>query len=153
MSEVLEKAAAHRGSALVEVYQNCKIFNDGVFDYATDAAIKADTVIYLEHGRPLLFGKDRNQGLRLNGFEPEVVKLGQGITIDDVIIHDEKASEPTLAFLLSRLIGPQFPECLGVFRSVLRPTHGQLLDESFQKGAAPRGFDALLAGDESWVVA
>jgi 2-oxoglutarate ferredoxin oxidoreductase subunit beta len=153
MSEVLEKAAAHRGAAFVEIYQNCKIFNDGVFDYATDANIKADTVIYLEHGRPLLFGKDRNQGLRLNGFEPEVVKLGQGIAIDDIIIHDEKASEPTLAFLLSRLVGPQFPECLGVFRSVQRPTHEQLLEASFQEGAAPRSFDALLAGDESWVVA
>ena len=74
MSEVLEKAAAHRGGAFVEIYQNCKIFNDGVFEYATDASIKTDTVIYLEHGRPLLFGKDRNQGLRLNGFEPEAVR-------------------------------------------------------------------------------
>ncbi|MSQ95417.1 MAG: 2-oxoacid:ferredoxin oxidoreductase subunit beta [Gemmataceae bacterium] len=153
MSEVLEKAAAHRGSAFVEIYQNCKIFNDGVFDYATDATIKADTVIYLEHGRPLLFGKDRNQGLRLNGFEPEVVTLGHGIRIDDVLIHDEKASEPTLAFLLSRLIGPQFPECLGVFRSVQRPTHAELLDESFRLGDPARKLESLLAGDESWVVA
>ena len=133
MSEVLERAAAHRGSAFVEIYQNCKIFNDGVFDYAADANIKADTVIYLEHGRPLLFGKDRKEGLQLNGFEPEVVKLGQAVAIDDVIIHDGVASEPTLAFLLSRLIGPRFPECLGVFRCVQRPTHQQLLDESFQE--------------------
>ncbi len=152
MSEILEKAAAHRGSAFVEIYQNCKIFNDGVFDYATDASMKADTVIYLEHGRPLLFGKDRNQGLRLNGFEPEVVTLGHGITIDDVLIHDEKAAEPTLAFLLSRLIGPQFPECLGVFRSVQRPTHEQILDESFRQGEPSRKLESLLAGDESWVV-
>jgi 2-oxoglutarate ferredoxin oxidoreductase subunit beta len=153
MSEVLEKAAAHRGSAFVEIYQNCKIFNDGVFEYATDASVKADAIIYLEHGRPLLFGKDRNQGLRLNGFEPEVVKLGQGITMDDILIHDEKASEPTLAFLLSRLIGPHFPECLGVFRSVQRPTYQQLLDESFRQGDPPKKLEALLVGDESWVVA
>ena len=153
MSEVLERAAAHRGGAFVEIYQNCKIFNDGVFDYATDASIKTDTVIYLEHGRPLLFGKDRNQGLRLNGFEPEAVTLGHGITMDDILIHDEKASEPTLAFLLSRLIGPHFPECLGVFRSVQRPTHQQLLDESFRQGNPPKKLAALLAGDESWVIA
>ena len=153
MSDVLEKAAAHQGSAFVEIYQNCKIFNDGVFEYATDTSIKADSVIYLEHGRPLLFGKDRNQGLRLNGFEPEIVPLGHGITIDDVLIHDEKASEPTLAFLLSRLIGPQFPECLGVFRSVQRPTQEQLLEESFHQGEPPRSLESLLAGDESWVVA
>src|SRR5262249_11460489 len=153
MSEILERAAAHQGGAFVEIYQNCKIFNDGVFEYATDASIKTDTVIYLEHGRPLLFGKDRNQGLRLNGFEPEAVTLGHGITMDDILIHDEKASEPTLAFLLSRLIGPHFPECLGVFRSVQRPTHQQLLDESFRQGEPPRPLAELLAGDETWTVA
>jgi 2-oxoglutarate ferredoxin oxidoreductase subunit beta len=153
MSEILEKAAAHQGSAFVEIYQNCKVYNDGVFEYATDASIKTDTVIYLEHGRPLLFGKDRNQGLRLNGFEPEMVSLGHGITMDDILIHDEKASEPTLAFLLSRLIGPHFPECLGVFRSVQRPTHQQLLDESSRQGDPPRPLAELLAGDEAWSVA
>ena len=76
-----------------------------------------------------------------------------GITIDDVLIHDEKAGEPTLAFLLSRLIGPHFPECLGVFRCVQRPTFEQLLDESFLLGSPPRGLEALLKGDESWAVA
>ena len=152
MSDVLEKAAAHRGSAFVEIYQNCKIFNDGVFEYATDTSVKADSIIYLEHGRPILFGKDRNQALRLNGFEPEVVKLGQGIAMDDVLIHDEKAPEPTLAFLLSRLIGPHFPEVLGVLRSVQRPTYEQLLDESFQQGPPPKPLESLLLGDESWVV-
>jgi 2-oxoglutarate ferredoxin oxidoreductase subunit beta len=153
LSEVLERAAAHQGAALVEIYQNCKIFNDGVFEYATDTAIKADSIIYLEQGRPILFGKDRNHGIRLNGFEPEVVKLGQGITMDDVLIHDEKASEPTLAFLLSRLIGPHFPECLGVFRAVQRPTYEHLVVESFQQGPRPRALQALLAGDETWTVA
>jgi 2-oxoglutarate ferredoxin oxidoreductase subunit beta len=152
MSEVLEKAAAHQGAAFVEIYQNCKIFNDGVFEYATDTSMKADSVIYLEHGRPLLFGKDRNQGLRLNGFEPEAVVLGHGITVDDILIHDEKSSEPTLAFLLSRLAGPHFPECLGVFRSVQRSTHQQLLDESFLQGDPPPSLTTLLAGDESWIV-
>jgi 2-oxoglutarate ferredoxin oxidoreductase subunit beta len=153
LSEVLERAAAHQGAAFVEIYQNCKIFNDGVFEYATDTAIKADSVIYLEQGRPILFGKERNHGIRLNGFEPEIVRLGQGITMDDVLIHDEKASEPTLAFLLSRLVGPHFPECLGVFRAVQRPSYEQLLEESFQQGAPPRPLQALLAGDETWAVA
>ncbi len=153
MSEVLERAAAHPGAAFVEIYQNCKVFNDGAFDYATDTALNVDSIIYLEQGRPLLFGKDRNQGLRLNGFEPEIVTLGHGITMDDIVIHDEKASEPILAFLLSRLIRPEFPECLGVFRAVTRPTHQQLLDVSFQEGPLPRGLDSILAGDESWLVA
>ena len=153
MSEVLERAAAHQGAAFVEIYQNCKVYNDGVFGYATDTSLKMDSTIYLEHGRPLLFGKDRNQGLRLNGFEPEVVTLGHGIAMDDLLIHDEKSAEPILAFLLSRLIAPEFPECLGVFRAVQRPTHQQRLDASFGQGEAPRALESILAGDESWLVA
>lgn len=153
MSEVLEKAAVHRGSAFVEIYQNCKVFNDGVFEYATDANIKADTVIYLEQGRPLLFGRDRNQGLRLNGFEPEIVTLGHGITVDDILIHDERAAEPTLAFLLSRLIGPTFPECLGIFRSVQRPIFREPLPDSDQDQGIIKPLQSLLVGDESWLIA
>jgi 2-oxoglutarate ferredoxin oxidoreductase subunit beta len=153
MSEVLERAAAHQGTAFVEIYQNCKIFNDGVFGYATDTSLKVDSVIYLEQGRPLLFGRDRQQGLRLNGFEPEVVTLGHGITVDDLLIHDEKAVEPTLAFLLSRLIGPEFPECLGVFRCVQRPVHHQLVGEAFAQGEPPADLESILLGDDSWVVA
>ncbi len=93
LTATLHRAAAHRGSAFVEIYQNCKVFNDGVFEYATDKGSKADNVLYLEQGQPLLFGKDRNQALRLNGFEPEVVTLGQGIEMDDILIHDERAAE------------------------------------------------------------
>jgi 2-oxoglutarate ferredoxin oxidoreductase subunit beta len=153
MREVLERAALHQGAAFVEIYQNCKIFNDGVFSYATDTSLKVDSVIYLEHGRPLLFGKDRNQGLRLNGFEPEVVTLGHGIAMDDVLIHDERTAEPTLAFLLSRLIGPEFPECLGVFRAVQRPTHTQNVEALFPPGKAALSLESILTGDESWVLA
>ena len=153
MSMVLERAAAHPGAAFVEIYQNCKVYNDGVFNYATDSTLKPDSVIYLEQGRPLLFGKERNHGLRLNGFEPEIVTLGHGITIDDIVIHDEKASEPILAFLLSRLIAPDFPECLGVFRAVLRPTHQQRIDALFQLAGVPRSVESILAGDEAWQVA
>ena len=83
LTETLKRAAAHKGTAFVEVYQNCKIFNDGVFEYATDKSIKADNVLYLQHGRPLVFGKDQNKGIRLHGLNPEVVELGNGIAKDD----------------------------------------------------------------------
>jgi 2-oxoglutarate ferredoxin oxidoreductase subunit beta len=152
MSEVLERAAAHKGSAFVEIYQNCKIFNDGVFAYATDKDSKADATVTLEHGRPLIFGEDRNKGLRLNGFEPEVVTLGNGITIDDLMIHDERAAEPTQAFLLSRLLGPEFPECLGVFRCVQRPTYEDQLAAKGREPQRTRNLRELLVGDDSWVV-
>jgi 2-oxoglutarate ferredoxin oxidoreductase subunit beta len=156
LSEVLERAAAHRGAAFVEIYQNCKVFNDGVFDYASDPTVKADMIVYLEHRRPLLFGQDRNRGLRVNGFDIEVAALGGGVSIDDLIIHDERAEQPNLAFLLSRLTGPEFPECLGVFRSISKPTYEDQLRRQRAEAERKRGaarFEQLLAGDETWVVA
>src|SRR6266702_1911992 len=72
LSATLQRAAAHKGSAFVEIYQNCVIFNDGVFEYATDKTVKSDNVMYVEHGKPMVFGKDRNKGIRLNGLKPEV---------------------------------------------------------------------------------
>lgn len=152
LSQVLGRAAQHRGTAFLEIYQNCKIFNDGVFDYATDPMVKADNVAYLEHGRPILFGKDRNQGLRLHGLDPEVVTLGSGITIDDLLIHDERSPKPSLAFLLSQLVAPDFPECLGVFRAVERPSYERQVLEDLARVAPPPRLEDLLAGDETWLV-
>src|SRR5881396_3093677 len=72
---VLERAAKHTGTAVVEIYQNCNIFNDGAFEYATDKETKSDTTLYLEHGKPLIFGKESAKGIRLHGMDPEVVNL------------------------------------------------------------------------------
>ncbi len=155
LTDVLRRAAVHKGTAFVEIYQNCKIFNDGVFDYATDKSIKAEHTLYLEHGRPLLFGKDRNLGIRLGGLAPKVVALTNGITIDDLHIHDERADDPTLAFALSRMIYPDFPECLGVFRAVERPTCEAMLFQQIadaRKNRGPGKLEELLAGDETWTV-
>ena len=156
LAQTLERAAAWRGAAFVEIYQNCKVFNDGVFDYATDPGVKADTTVYLEHGKPLLFGKDRNQGIRVRDLEPEVVAIANGITANDLLVHNEHAVEPTRAFLLSRLVGPEFPECLGVFRAHDRPTFDGQLHEligAARRAKGPGNLDHLLAGDESWTVA
>src|SRR5436853_192936 len=83
----------------------------GDFDYATGTSVKAEHTLYLEHGRALVFGKDRNLGIRLKGLVPEVVTLGNETDSADLLIHDESAPDPTLAFLLSRLVFPEFPEC------------------------------------------
>jgi 2-oxoglutarate ferredoxin oxidoreductase subunit beta len=155
LTETLKRASAHKGAAFVEVYQNCKIFNDAVFEYATDKSIKADNSLYLEHGKPLIFGKDRNKGIRLNGLQPEVVTLGNGITVDDLLIHDEKAEEPSLAYLLSRMVYPEFPECVGVFRAVERPTFDELLNKQLDDVIKTKGrgkLDDLFASDDTWVV-
>jgi len=155
LSNTLQRAAAHKGAAFVEVYQNCKIFNDGVFEYATDKNVKADNTLFLEHGKPLIFGKDRSRGVRLHGLDPEVVTLGNGVTADDLLIHDEKAEEPSLAYLLSRMVHPAFPEVIGVLRCVERPcfdsTVNRQIDETIK--AKGRGkLEDLFASDDTWVV-
>jgi 2-oxoglutarate ferredoxin oxidoreductase subunit beta len=155
LTETLKRAAAHRGTAFVEVYQNCKIFNDDVFGYATDKSSKADNVLNLQHGRPLVFGKDRNRGIRLHGLNPEVVDLGNGIAIDDLLVHDEKAEEPSLAYLLSRMVHPVFPECIGVFRAVERPTYDDMINQQIEEAIKAKGrgkLEDLFANDDTWVV-
>ena len=151
----LQRAAAHKGTAFVEIYQNCKIFNDGVFEYATDKSIKADNVLFLEHGKPMIFGKDRNKGIRLNGINPEVVEIGKDCGPDDLLMHDERATEPTLAYLLSRMVLPKFPECVGVFRSAQKPTYDELVDgqiDTVTKSKGKGDLDKLFRNDDLWVV-
>lgn len=155
LTETLKRAAHHKGSAFVEVYQNCKIFNDGVFEYATDKSIKSDNILFLEHGKPLIFGKDRTKGIRLHGLDPEVVTLGNGITVDDLLIHDERAEEPSLAYLLSRMVYPRFPECFGIFRCVERPTYDDMLNQQIEEAIRAKGrgkLEDLFASDDTWVV-
>ena len=152
---VLSRAAEHKGTAFVEVYQNCNVFNDGAFQYATDRDTKADTVLELEHGKPLIFGKNRDKGIRLNGMEPEVVELGKGISEDDLLFHDEKATEPSLAYLLSRMRQPEFPEPIGVFRAVDHPRYEEQVNQQIVDAKAQNGegdLDALFRTGNTWKV-
>jgi 2-oxoglutarate ferredoxin oxidoreductase subunit beta len=155
LTETLRRASAHRGTAFIEIYQNCKIFNDGVFEYATDKSTKADNTLFLEHGKPLLFGKDRTKGIRLHGLDPEVVTVGNGITVDDLLIHDEKAEEPSLAYLLSRMVYPRFPECIGVFRCVQHPTYDEMVNRQLEDAQRTKGrakLEDLFVSEDTWVV-
>lgn len=162
MVQILQRAAHHKGSAFVEIYQNCKIFNDGVFEYATDKSVKADNLLYLEHGKPMLFGKDRNKGIRLNGIKPEVVEVGKDCGLDDILVHDESAEDPTLAYLLSRFVhntsqdvGRPFPEVVGVLRAVRKPTYEELLDARIADAITRKGkgrLDDLFKAEDVWTV-
>jgi 2-oxoglutarate ferredoxin oxidoreductase subunit beta len=117
LTMVLERAAHHKGVAFVEVYQDCNVFNSGAFDFAAKKDQKADNCIYLEHGKPLIYGANRDKGIRLTGDGlPQVVSLNE-VKEDDLIFHDEKADDPSLAFLLGRMRWPHLPEPMGVFRS------------------------------------
>ncbi len=152
---VLRRAAEHKGVSFVEVYQNCVVFNDGAFDHATDRERKNDNLVQLEHGKPLLFGKDQNKGIRLNGMEPEVVELGNGISTDDLLFHDEKSPEPSLAYLLTRMRHPEFPEPIGVFRAVDRPRYDDELNKQIAEAKEKKGegdLEALLNSGDTWNV-
>jgi 2-oxoglutarate ferredoxin oxidoreductase subunit beta len=144
LAQTLDRAVRHKGTSFVEIYQDCNIFNHLAFEYATDKRTKADNIIELQHGRPLIFGKEHNKGIRLNGLAPEIVTLGEGITEDDLLFHDEQAPEPSLAYLLSRMHHPEFPEPIGVFRAVQRATYEDLLAEQVSSAVAQRGVGTLV---------
>jgi 2-oxoglutarate ferredoxin oxidoreductase subunit beta len=158
LEDTLRRAAAHEGIAFVEIYQNCNIFNDGAFRHATDREIRDDNLVALEHGKALIFGRDKDKGIRLGrGYRPEVVSLGEGgASMYDLLIHDERAPSPALAFLLSRLQYPEYPEPIGVFRAVRAPVYDRLIDEQVRALTAKMGppdLQALLKGPETWEVA
>jgi len=152
---VLKRAAEHRGTAFVEVYQNCNVFNDGAFEYATNRETRAEAIVELEHGRPLVFGRNGTKGIRVRGLVPEVVELGDGVSEGDLLVHDERAQEPSLAYLLSRMRQPEFPEPIGVFRAVDRPIYDDELTQQIVTARAakgPRGLDELFRSGETWSV-
>lgn len=155
LTMVLKRAAEHKGTSFVEVYQNCHVFNDGAFDYVTDRDSKADNTLELEQGKPLIFGKNRDKGIRLNGIQPEIVSLADGISEDDLLFHDERASEPTLAYLLSQMRHPDFPEPIGVFRAVDAPCYEELLNNQISEARRQRGkgdLQKLFNSGETWTV-
>jgi len=156
LEATLKRAAEHRGTAFVEVYQNCNIFNDGAWEYTKDRQTKLENTIELEHGKPLIFGTNRDKGIRLNGLEPEVVELGKGITEDDLLFHDEKAVEPSLAYLLSRMRHEDgFPEPIGVFRKIDAPKYDQEVNSQVTAAREKRGegdLNGLFNSGETWTV-
>ena len=115
MTKLFVEAEKFKGTSLIEVLQNCVIFNDGCFTQYTDKAVRADKQIYLEHGKPMIFGKDRDKGLVLNGLKLEVVTLGEnGIKEEDLLVHDAKEKDPTLHQMLVR---SEYPLATGIIRS------------------------------------
>jgi 2-oxoglutarate ferredoxin oxidoreductase subunit beta len=115
ITQILIEAHKFKGTSLVEVLQNCVIFNDGCYTQFTDKAIKEDKQIYLEHGKPMIFGKNRDKGLVLNGLKLEVVTIGEnGITQEDLLVHNAKEQDPTLHQMLVRL---EYPLATGIIRS------------------------------------
>ncbi|MBM4408565.1 MAG: 2-oxoacid:ferredoxin oxidoreductase subunit beta [Chloroflexi bacterium] len=156
LQDTLTRAGWHKGSAFVEVLQNCNIFNDGAWRSFTDREVRDDRMLVLEHGKPMIFGKNHDKGIRLRGMHPEVVELGNGVSEEDLLVHDETAEDPYLAFMLSRMFYPDFPVPVGVIRRVERAAHDQLMVEQIASATAQRGegdLAKLLNSGETWTVA
>jgi 2-oxoglutarate ferredoxin oxidoreductase subunit beta len=159
MGEVLKGAAEHKGSCFTEIYQNCPVFNDGAYTAITEKSVKIDTLLRMVHGKPLLFGKDNKKGIRFNPqtAELEVVTVGEnGITEKDVLVHDAKRDDPTIAFMLANLaLKPGFPTPIGIFRDVKRPTAEDLTWDMINAAKSKKGdvdVGKLLAGGDTWTI-
>jgi 2-oxoglutarate/2-oxoacid ferredoxin oxidoreductase subunit beta len=156
LPEMLRRAAAHRGSAFIEIYQNCNIFNDGAFLALTSKEGRTANRIYLEHGRPIRFGPDGAQGVCMTpSGRLDVVDVAE-VGEDSLLVHDEHRDDAGLAFALSRLAsGPSQPTPLGVFRQVDRPVYGDAMEEQLRAAAAKQGpgdLGKLLASGDTWTV-
>ncbi len=154
MIGVLKRAHAHRGASFIEVFQNCVVFNDGVFDSFTQRENAADNQLHLEHGLPLLFGKNRQKGLRLKPgkLELEVVTVGEnGVILDDILVHDEK--NVVMAQMLAHLQGPEFPVALGVlYCNPISSYNDDLYAQVAAAGPAKSDLNALLRQGRTWTV-
>ena len=156
LKAVLRRAAAHQGTAFIEILQNCNIFNDGAWESLTEKDVKDDHTILLEHGKPLVFGKNKDKGIRMRGIELEVVALGGGVTEKDLIVHDEAHPNPAYAFLLSRMDGVAgFPTPLGVLRAVDAPRYEAGMNDQLRQIVAKKGkgdLGQLLRAGDTWEV-
>ena len=156
MQHTIEAGGRHSGASFIEILQNCNIFNDGAWREFTERDVRDDRMLVLEHGKPLVFGKNRDKGIRLNGLHPEVVTLGEnGITEEDLLVHDQYAEDPYYALIISRMFWPEYPVPVGVLREVQRPTHSDLVDAQIAQAKEKQGegdLAKLLLAGETWTV-
>jgi 2-oxoglutarate ferredoxin oxidoreductase subunit beta len=151
--EVLKRAHTHRGASFVEIFQNCLVFNDGVFDEFTAKDVASDRQLLVEHGRPLLFGKERNRGIRLRPgtLSLDLVTLGEGgMTEADVLVHDQ--TNRLFAQMLASLQPPEFPMALGVLYDDPAPSYEAELHRQLSQDQAGGALDDLLRGSHTWAV-
>ncbi|MBX2924858.1 MAG: 2-oxoacid:ferredoxin oxidoreductase subunit beta [Chitinophagaceae bacterium] len=158
MQEILIRSNQHKGASFTEIYQNCNIFNDGAFEIFTEKASKPDHALFLEQGKPLVFGAGKNKGIRLDGFTPVVVALGETFTTDDLWVHDER--DFYKAQILVRMfddpsLEKSLPRPFGVFYETDRACYEDVMAMQIEEAIATKGkgdLDKLLSGNEVWVI-
>jgi len=157
MQLMIKRAAEHKGMAFIEILQNCVIFNDGAFDALTDKAVKDDMLLYMEQGKPLLFGKNKEKGIKIDGAVPMVININENSnSVNDVLVHDEFDLSPVRSTILAHLTdSPDFPTPLVVFRQIFRPTvdgeiHRQVKEVKAMKGEGD--LEKMLFSGNTWEV-
>ena len=152
MREMLMRSNDHKGTSLLEIYQNCNVFNDGAFFGMTDKATKLNRTLFLENKKPLVFGENEDKGIRLDGFKPEIVSLND-FSIDDLWVHDE--NDRVKAGLLTRFFDTDFPRPFGVFYSKDKPTYEDALVQQIDEAVNDKGkgnLDDLIQGPNTWTI-
>jgi 2-oxoglutarate ferredoxin oxidoreductase subunit beta len=171
LQSVLRAAAEHNGSAFVEIYQNCNIFNDGAFDTLKEPATRDDFLIRLEHGQPIIFGAAREPNGQLSGADGQFCVVhppgGFGLEVretatvspNEIVVHDQTVAEPAYAFALSRLPGQDLRNTpIGVFRSVQRPSYDELVRDQVDTakakvtGTREQQLTSLLTSGDTWTI-
>lgn len=158
MTKVMMEAAKHDGCSVIEVLDNCVIFNDKAHAAITAPDVKDDRQLVLEHGKPMIFGKEKNKGLRFNIAKGrlEVVELGKdGVTERDILVHDQYSEDPGIHLMLAKMKYPDYPVAMGVIRSAVAPTYNQLLEdqiEGAQKTSRIKCVDDLLNSGDTWEI-
>ncbi len=155
-TQIYTEAARHKGTSIIEVLQNCVIFNDGIHDSIADKEVRDDRTLILHHGEPMIFGKDNNKGLILDGLKLKVVILGEnGITEKDLLVHDAHEPNPGIHYMLANMQSPEYPVALGVLRAVPGPSYDVALAEQIsmvKESAKIKCMDDLLHSGNVWEV-
>jgi len=157
LQTLLTRAHAHHGASFLEIYQNCNIFNDGAFEIFTEKGSKAEEALFLENGQPLVFGTNKDKGIKLDGFTPVVVNLNGEFSVSDLWVHDE--SDIYKAQILTRMFDDprkenHLPRPFGVFYQNFRPTYEQMMKQQIDTAKEKKipDLDKLLKGNEVWTI-
>lgn len=153
LEDVIYAASQHRGTSIVEIFQNCNVFNDGAFDDFADRKVRKERQVVLRHGEPLVFGANDDKGIVLDGLTPKVVSLSQEVNTKDLLHYDE--TSPVMADILARFTFPEFPVPMGVFYRQERPVYNEGIHEQIElatKRKSKGDLNTLLASGDTWQV-
>jgi len=156
MTQIVAESSKHKGTSLIEVLQNCIIYNDKIHFDITDKANADETQLHLVHGEPMIFGKEKNKGIILKGLELKVATIGEdGVSEDDILIHDAHEENNSLHLMLIKMKGPEFPTAMGIIRAVATSTYNDQVAEQIEeakKTAKINTMDDLLSSGNTWHV-